>query len=187
MTSGDALGSLPLPARTRTVIATLLVASFVVIPTSALQGLSTRTVFVLAMSLFCTGTLVAGVAPGILGVAGGPGGAGQRHRDHDPAADDHDLDSGAARAAGVVIANVSVVISVAPAIGPTLSGLILQFLPWRFLFLLVLPVGLIALAYGYLRLVNVGETGSRRFDVGSVLLSVPAFGDPDLAETPAQG
>lgn len=67
MTSGDALGrSLSLPARTRTVIATLLVASFVVIPTTgfALQLLSTRTVFGLAMGLFCTGTLIAGVAPG---------------------------------------------------------------------------------------------------------------------------
>jgi DHA2 family lincomycin resistance protein-like MFS transporter len=77
---------------------------------------------------------------------------------------------------GRVMGNVSIVISVAPAIGPTLSGLILQYLSWRFMFLLVLPVALLALLFGALRLTNVGESGRQRLDIGSVALSIPAFG-----------
>jgi DHA2 family lincomycin resistance protein-like MFS transporter len=72
--------------------------------------------------------------------------------------------------------NVSIAISVAPAIGPTVSGLILQFLPWRFLFLLVLPIALASLIIGARSLVNVGELGNQRLDIVSVLLSIPAFG-----------
>jgi DHA2 family lincomycin resistance protein-like MFS transporter len=72
--------------------------------------------------------------------------------------------------------NISIVISVAPAIGPTISGLILQFLPWRFMFVLVLPIALAALVYGSRRLVNIGEPGYQKLDGLSVALSVPAFG-----------
>ena len=57
---------------------------------------------------------------------------------------------------GVVMGNISIAISVAPAIGPTLSGLILQFLSWRFMFVLVLPIALAALVYG------AAQAGQRR-------------------------
>ena len=77
---------------------------------------------------------------------------------------------------GVVMGNISIVISVAPAIGPTISGLVLQFLSWRFMFILVLPIALAALAYGLRTLTDVGEPGRPRLDVVSVVLSVPAFG-----------
>ena len=46
---------------------------------------------------------------------------------------------------GVVMGNVSIVISVAPAIGPTISGVILQYLSWRFMFGLVFPIAVLAL------------------------------------------
>ena len=78
---------------------------------------------------------------------------------------------------GVVMGNISIAISVAPAIGPTLSGLILQYLSWRFMFVLVLPIALAALVYGARDgWSNVGEPGQQKLDVLSVLLSVPAFG-----------
>lgn len=51
--------------------------------------------------------------------------------------------------------NISIVISVASAIGPTISGLILTYLHWRWLFLLVLPIALAALWLGFRRIVNV--------------------------------
>jgi DHA2 family lincomycin resistance protein-like MFS transporter len=75
-----------------------------------------------------------------------------------------------------VMGNLSIAISVAPAIGPTLSGLVLQFLSWRFMFVLVLPIALATLVYGSRRLVNVGQPGHQRLDIRSVLLSIPAFG-----------
>jgi DHA2 family lincomycin resistance protein-like MFS transporter len=77
---------------------------------------------------------------------------------------------------GVVMGNISIAISVAPAIGPTVSGIILQYLPWRLMFVLVLPIAIAALINGSRRLVDVGEVGHQRLDLTSVLLSVPAFG-----------
>ena len=72
--------------------------------------------------------------------------------------------------------NISIVISVAPAIGPTISGLVLSVLDWRWLFALVLPIALGALALGAVRLPNLTETRTARVDIGSVILSAVAFG-----------
>lgn len=49
---------------------------------------------------------------------------------------------------GSVMGLISVVISVAPAVGPTISGLILDSLSWRWLFAIMLPIALAALALG---------------------------------------
>ena len=72
--------------------------------------------------------------------------------------------------------NVSIAISVAPAMGPTVSGIILDHFSWRFMFVFVLPVALAALAIGAKYLTNVGERGKTGLDFTSVVLTVPAFG-----------
>lgn len=150
----------------------------IVIPTTGflLQRLTTRTVFILAMTLFSAGTLLAGVAPGfgVLLAARVVQACGTAIMM--PLLMTTVLGLVPVARRGVVMGNVSIVISVAPAIGPTLSGLILQFLNWRFMFLLVLPISLIALAYGARKLVNVGEQSRPRLDVLSILVSVPGFG-----------
>ena len=150
----------------------------VVIPTTGflLQRLSTRTVFMLAMGLFCTGTLLAAVSPGFwlllpARVVQASGTAMMI-----PLLMTTVLTLVPIEQRGVVMGNISIAISVAPAIGPTVSGLILQFLSWRFMFVLVLPVALAAMIYGSRRLVNVGQHGNQKLDIVSVLLSVPAFG-----------
>src|SRR5699024_10559756 len=58
---------------------------------------------------------------------------------------------------GRVMGNISIVIAVAPALGPTISGAILSFAPWRGLFVLVLPIAVIALVVGLRRIANVHE------------------------------
>jgi DHA2 family lincomycin resistance protein-like MFS transporter len=150
----------------------------VVIPTTGflLQRLSTRTVFLGAMTCFCIGTLLAGVSQGFLlllvaRIIQACGTAVML-----PLLMTTILTLVPLHRRGRVMGNVSIVISVAPAIGPTLSGLILQYLSWRFMFLLVLPVALLALLFGALRLANVNEAGNQRLDLASVALSVPAFG-----------
>ena len=45
----------------------------------------------------------------------------------------------------------SLVISTAPAIGPTLAGFILQVLPWRWLFISVLPFMMLVFIIGYFK------------------------------------
>ena len=150
----------------------------VVIPTTGflLQRLSTRTVFGAALGLFSAGTLLAGVAPGFWLLLVGRIVQASGTAIMLPLLMTTILTLVPIHRRGVVMGNVSIAISVAPAIGPTLSGLILQFLPWRFMFLLVLPIALGALVYGLRTLVNVNADGDQPLDLASVLLSVPAFG-----------
>jgi DHA2 family lincomycin resistance protein-like MFS transporter len=77
---------------------------------------------------------------------------------------------------GKTMGNIMTVISVAPAIGPTLSGLILNYLHWRWLFVLVLPIALASLWLGIRRIENVTTPREAPLDILSVVLSVFAFG-----------
>jgi DHA2 family lincomycin resistance protein-like MFS transporter len=58
---------------------------------------------------------------------------------------------------GRMMGRVSIVMSLAPAIGPTLSGVILDTLNWRWIFGIVLPIALVALAVGVRWIHNLGE------------------------------
>ncbi|WP_104060158.1 MDR family MFS transporter [Arthrobacter sp. 4R501] len=150
----------------------------VVIPTTGfiLQSLSTRAVFMLAMGLFAGGTALAAVAPGfeilLLARIVQAGGTAIML----PLLMTTILTLVPIAKRGAVMGNVSIAISVAPAMGPTVSGLILEHFTWRFMFVFVLPVALAALAIGAKYLTNVGETEKSKLDFLSVLLTVPAFG-----------
>jgi len=150
----------------------------VVIPTTGflLQRLSTRTVFLAAMGLFSFGTLIAGSAPGFPVLLVGRVVQASGTAIMLPLLITTVLALVPAERRGAVMGTISIVISVAPAIGPTLSGLILEVLPWRFLFLCVLPIALLVLAYGFWRLVNIAETSKTTLDIPSVLLSALGFG-----------
>ena len=150
----------------------------VVIPTTGfiLQSLSTRAVFMLAMGLFAGGTALAAVAPGfellLLARIIRAGGTAIML----PLLMTTILTLVPLAKRGAVMGNVSIAISVAPAMGPTVSGLILEHFTWRFMFVFVLPVALAALAIGAKYLTNIGETERTRLDALSVVLTVPAFG-----------
>ena len=70
---------------------------------------------------------------------------------------------------------ISIVMSVAPAIGPAVSGLILQFLPWRGIFWVMLPISATMLLIGIARVPNVSESRKVPLDVPSVILSAVGF------------
>ncbi|MDQ0848177.1 DHA2 family lincomycin resistance protein-like MFS transporter [Arthrobacter sp. B3I9] len=150
----------------------------VVIPTTGfiLQRLSTRAVFLLAMGLFAGGTLLAALAPGfeilLLARIVQAGGTAIML----PLLMTTILTLVPIARRGAVMGNVSIAISVAPAMGPTVSGAILEHFSWRFMFVFVLPIALAALAIGARYLTNVGETEKSRLDALSVVLTVPAFG-----------
>lgn len=150
----------------------------VVIPTTGflLNRFSIRTVFLIAIGLFSAGTLLAGLAPGfeVLLVARVIQASGTAVMM--PLLITTILDLVPSHRRGAVMGNVSIVISVAPAIGPTLSGLILNSLSWRFMFFLVLPVALIALILGSRLLPSDQKRSASRLSVPSLLLSIPAFG-----------
>jgi DHA2 family lincomycin resistance protein-like MFS transporter len=150
----------------------------VVIPTTGfiLQRLSTRAVFLLAMGLFAGGTLLAALAPGfeilLLARIVQAGGTAIML----PLLMTTILTLVPIARRGAVMGNVSIAISVAPAMGPTVSGAILEHFSWRFMFVFVLPIALAALAIGARYLTNIGETEKSRLDALSVVLTVPAFG-----------
>ncbi|MEE2522003.1 MDR family MFS transporter [Pseudarthrobacter sp. J75] len=150
----------------------------VVIPTTGfiLQRLSTRAVFMLAMGLFSSGTALAAVSPDftllLLARIIQAGGTAIML----PLLMTTILTLVPVERRGSVMGNVSIAISVAPAMGPTVSGLILEHFTWRFMFVFVLPVALAAFAIGAKYLTNVGETEKGKLDFLSVVLTVPGFG-----------
>jgi MFS transporter, DHA2 family, lincomycin resistance protein len=173
------MGDLGISARTVQWLTTAFMLTMaVVIPTTGflLQRISTRTVFMLAMGLFSAGTLLAALSPGfwmllLARIVQASGTAVMI-----PLLMTTVLTLVPVERRGMVMGNITIAISVAPAIGPTLSGLVLQFLSWRFMFVLVLPIALASLVYGSRRLVNIGQPGHQKLDLWSVLLSIPAFG-----------
>ncbi|MBM4764398.1 MDR family MFS transporter [Bacillus sp. B15-48] len=77
---------------------------------------------------------------------------------------------------GKVMGLVGLVIMFAPAIGPTLSGVIVQYLGWRFLFIGVIPFSLFSILFAYKYLKNVSEITKPKVDVLSLVYSTIGFG-----------
>src|SRR5690625_3041344 len=69
-----------------------------------------------------------------------------------------------------------IVIAFAPAIGPSLSGWIVDHMPWQVLFYMMLPIAIIDLIIAYFMLKNVTERTFPRLDVTSIILSTFGFG-----------
>lgn len=77
---------------------------------------------------------------------------------------------------GVVMGMVGLVIAFAPAIGPSLSGWIVDVLPWRSLFYVVIPIALIDLIATYFLMKNVTKLTNPKLDLLSIILSTLGFG-----------
>ena len=150
----------------------------VVIPITGylLQRLNTRPVFMLAMALFSLGTLICAAAPGIELLIVGRVVQACGTAIMMPLLMTTVMNLVPPESRGKTMGNISIVISVAPAIGPTISGLILSVLEWRWMFILVLPIALGALALGASLIKNVTTPSKAPLDVVSVLLSIVGFG-----------
>lgn len=77
---------------------------------------------------------------------------------------------------GFAMGIVGIVLAFAPAIGPTLSGWIINIYPWRYLFYVTLPFAILDLILGYFLLKNVTENKSVHFDIISFIGSTIGFG-----------
>jgi len=150
----------------------------VVIPITGflLQRLTPRTVYLTSMLLFSLGTLISAVAPGFGLLLVGRIVQALGTAVMIPLLMTSVIRLVPADQRGAKMGMISLVIAVAPAIGPTISGIILSFLSWRWMFLCVLPIALIALAAGAVFLKLDGETRSVPLDWLSVVLSALAFG-----------
>src|SRR5699024_3278880 len=77
---------------------------------------------------------------------------------------------------GSVMGIIAIVISVAPALGPTVGGAIVNSLTWHWVFWLMVPLIVLVLASGWWKLRNVGDNRDVPLDILSFFLSALAFG-----------
>lgn len=172
---GD-LGITALDAQWLTTAFMLTMAVVIPITGFLLKRFTTRAVFLTAMSLFSAGTLIALVAPGfeVLLVARVVQASGTAIMM--PLLMTTLMNVVAPHARGRMMGRVSIVISLAPAIGPSLSGFLLEVANWRWIFGVTLPIALVALFVGWRFMLNLGETTHAPIDIGSVILSAFGFG-----------
>lgn len=168
-----------IPERTAQWLSTAFMLTMaVVIPTTGwfLQRVTTRAAFGASMSVFCLGTLVASAAPSFEVLLAGRIIQAVGTAVMLPLLMTTLMTLVDERRRGRVMGNVMLAISVAPAMGPAVSGLLLELGSWRLVFLAVLPVAIAITAMGLRFLTNVGETGGAPLDVLSVVLAALGFG-----------
>lgn len=77
---------------------------------------------------------------------------------------------------GAAMGIIGLVIMFAPAIGPTIAGLLIEHLSWHWIFWMSLPFLVISLLCGIFFMQNVSEITKPKIDVLSIILSSVGFG-----------
>lgn len=150
----------------------------VVIPATGflIDRFRTRQIFLAAMTLFVAGTTIAAVAPGFGVLLAGRVVQASGTAVMIPLLMTTVLTLVPPAIRGRTMGTISIVISVAPAIGPTLSGFVLAQLSWRWIFLLMLPIALVALGLGAWKVRNVTTPRDAHLDLPSLAMSAVGFG-----------
>ncbi|GAA2797065.1 DHA2 family efflux MFS transporter permease subunit [Saccharopolyspora taberi] len=150
----------------------------VVIPTTGylLERFTPRQVFMASLTLFGAGTLLSGLAPGFEVLL-----AGRVVQACGTAVMMPLLMTSVMRLVppakrGATMGTITIVIAVAPAVGPTIGGAVLASLGWRWMFWIVLPLAVVALVVGAVWMRLDTETRSVPLDLISVPLSAIGFG-----------
>ena len=174
------------------------------IPTSGWLGdrVGTKRTFMFALSAFTFGSALCGIAQSLdqliafrvlQGVGGGmltPVGMAMLFRAFPPAE--------RARVSSIIM----IPTLFAPALGPVLGGLLTEYLDWRWIFYVNLPIALVAIWFGFTYLREHREPAAGRLDVAGFFLSAGAlallvyaleqgsmagWGSPEIAITGAVG
>lgn len=148
------------------------------VPVTALlqQWFTTRQMFIGAMMLFLIGTVISSVAPVfdvlLVGRVIQALGTGLMM----PVMMNVILVIFPPEKRGGAMGMIGLVIMTAPVIGPTLSGLIVEHLSWRWLFYLIIPLAAFSVIFAWAFLKNVTTLTKPKVDVISILLSCIGFG-----------
>lgn len=155
-----------------------MLVSGILIPTTAflIQKYSVRHLFLVAMGLFTIGTVVAGTAPMFFVLLIGRMVQAAGTAIMMPLLMNVMLVSFPVEKRGAAMGFFGLIMMFAPAIGPTLSGWILQHYEWRMLFHLVTPIAAIIVILGFFLLKDKKEKVDIRLDFTSVVLSSLGFG-----------
>lgn len=166
------------PAIAQWLSTAFLLTMAIVIPVTGwiLNRLGTRNTLILAMGLFCAGTLTALLAPSFAVLLMARVIQAMGTAIMIPLLMTTLMTVIPEQFRGRVMGSVSLAISVAPAMGPVLSGVILEFLSWRWIFGLVLPVAIVVAVVGVRLLPRDPGAVAEGIDVPGVLLSALGFG-----------
>src|SRR5699024_7382088 len=77
---------------------------------------------------------------------------------------------------GTAMGLFGLIIAFAPAVGPSLSGWLVDQFPWRSVFYVVLPIAVLNLITAYFLLKNMTEQKNPKLDLVSIILSTIGFG-----------
>ncbi|GAB7054560.1 MULTISPECIES: DHA2 family efflux MFS transporter permease subunit [Paenibacillus] len=87
---------------------------------------------------------------------------------------------------GTAIGLWGVAAMVAPALGPTFGGYLIQYYSWRLLFFINIPIGILAVILGKILLKDTPREGGLKFDTTGAVLSMIFFGTLLLALSKGQ-
>ncbi|MEK5325678.1 DHA2 family efflux MFS transporter permease subunit [Aeribacillus sp. FSL M8-0254] len=150
----------------------------ILIPASAflLQKFTNRQLYITAMSLFTAGTVLASLSPtfGVLLVARMFQAAGSAIMA--PLLMNVMLVAFPVERRGTAMGFFGLVMITAPAIGPTLSGWIVEHYSWRTLFDIVIPIAALTLILAIFKLKNILPQKQISLDILSLILSSIGFG-----------
>ncbi|WP_178024738.1 DHA2 family efflux MFS transporter permease subunit [uncultured Paenibacillus sp.] len=150
----------------------------VLIPISAflMERFTTRMLFISAMILFSAGTLICGIGSSfemvLIGRLVQAAGAGVLM----PLMTVVFLTIFPIEKRGQAMGMMGIAMIFAPAVGPTLSGWVIEHHPWNVLFWIILPFAVLSIFLGVIFMKNVTQTGRPKLDVLSIILSTLGFG-----------
>lgn len=173
------MDSLQITATTAQWLSTIyMLVNGVLIPITAylMERFSTRQLYITAMLFFSIGTFICGVGPNLSTLLVGrviqAAGAGILF----PLMMNVVFTLFPVEKRGWAMGIIGLAMNFAPAIGPTLSGWLVESHSWRILFFIILPIAVLDLIAAVIFLTNVTETKSSKLDSLSVMLSTVGFG-----------
>lgn len=155
-----------------------LLVNGVMIPISAwlINRFGSRKMYLSAMSTFFIGTVIAAIAPNFQTLLAGRIIQGLGVGVTMPLLQTIMLSIFPANKRGAAMGTVGIVIGLAPAIGPTLSGWVVDNLSWRYLFSIIAPIAGIVVILAAFLVKDVLPTKDEKIDVFSVATSTIGFG-----------
>lgn len=150
----------------------------IMIPITAflIDRFTTRKLFLTAMGIFTLGTLASAIAPNFAILLVGRILQGTGAGIMMPLLQTIMFLIFPVEKRGTAMGMFGLVIAFAPAVGPSLSGYLVDQYPWRSVFYVVLPIAIINIILAYFLLKNVTKQTNPKVDLLSIVLSTLGFG-----------
>lgn len=153
----------------------LVVASMVPLSATLKRRFKTKSLFLVAISFFIIGVALDGIAPAFWVLLLGRAVQGLGTGIALPLMFNIILEQVPTSKIGMMMGVGTMITGVAPAIGPTFGGIVVSLMSWRYIFVFLLPVLIIALILGLTCIEQKSPTTAAKIDQLSVVLIVLTF------------